>query len=563
MTSAKESIGRFVHICQEKGISKVVFSPGSRNAPLIIAFTSNDSFSCINIPDERVAAFFALGMALKLREPVILCCTSGSALLNYAPAVVEAFYQRVPLLILSADRPIEWIDQGAGQTMRQRDAFDRYILGGYEFIQEPSDYDEFWYNDRIASEAIDLCNGLPQGPVHINVPFREPLYDTIAELSTLPKVIHTMRAIPSLNAEDCSRILDSWQSHNRVLVLCGQMDYEERLSQLLEQLSDEQGVVVLSEMTSNVRGRGIIQCIDRTIEGIGDDDLESFCPTLLISIGGAIVSKRIRFLLRKMKITEHWLIDETEKHIDTYQSLTLNVPIAPVTFFEMILRGTGQGQRKEFSNTWHDLAKESALKHERFLAGCPWSDLKAMKAILQALPDNSSVHAANSTPVRYIQLFEQRFDINYYSNRGVSGIDGCTSTAAGHAFVIDSMVTLITGDIAFFYDSNALWHHHIPPNFRIILINNGGGSIFRYIPGPSQTPVLETQFEAAHSTNAKGLAASYDVQYAQAHDEQELVAALADLYRESDTNQVRLLEVFTPNTVNDKVLRNYFEELRT
>jgi 2-succinyl-5-enolpyruvyl-6-hydroxy-3-cyclohexene-1-carboxylate synthase len=562
MTSAKESIGRFVQICEKKGISQIVFSPGSRNAPLIIGFTSHGSFNCLNIPDERVAAFFALGMALKLREPVILCCTSGSALLNYAPAVVEAFYQRVPLLILSADRPIEWIDQGAGQTMRQRDAFGRYILGSFEFIQEPSDYDDFWYNDRIASQAIDLCNGLPQGPVHVNVPFREPLYDTVSVLSEYPKVIETLRTIPTLGDHEAKRIVDAWNTHEQILVLCGQMEYEERLSKLLEKLSHQQGIVVLSEMTSNVRGSGIIQCIDRTIEGISNEELQEYCPTLLISMGGAIVSKRIRFLLRKMNIREHWLIDEKEKHIDTYQALTMNVPIAPVTFFEMVSGTKDSEERGAFFEKWHVLAENAAFKHTGYLAKCTWSDLKAMQVVLNALPDNSSVHAANSTPVRYIQLFEQRFDINYYSNRGVSGIDGCTSTAAGHAYVVDRIVTLITGDIAFFYDSNAFWHHHVPYNLRIILINNGGGGIFRYIPGPSETPVLETQFEAAHSTNAKGLADSYDLDYSRAHNEHELETALSALYAPNHSKRVRLIEVFTPSTVNDRVLRSYFEALK-
>ena len=227
LISDKPSIGRLVYIAKQKGIRNVVISPGSRNAPLIISFDNDPFFKCFNIPDERVAAFFALGLALRLNEPVIICCTSGSAVLNYAPAVAEAYYQKIPLIVITADRPVEWIDRRRGKRSRQRGVYHNYIQGSYELIEEPASDDHLWYNDRLINEAFDISTLLNKGPVHINIPLKEPLYDEIDSLTVLPKLISTLSTKKELMERDARLLASNFYKHKKVMILCGQHQPDE------------------------------------------------------------------------------------------------------------------------------------------------------------------------------------------------------------------------------------------------------------------------------------------------------------------------------------------------
>ncbi len=352
MVSDKESIERLVQICQEKDLEHVVISPGSRNAPLVISFDSNPSFTCFNIPDERVAGFFALGLSLWSGKPSILCCTSGSALLNYAPAIAEAYYQKIPLLILSADRPTEWIDQRAGQTVRQFKAFDNYIKKSFQAFEEASHPDQIWYNDRVICEAIDITRISPKGPVHINVPLREPLYGTMRNFMHSPKVVNTLIPENSLDETQWKFVKEQWRQAEKVMILCGQGTYEAGLTDLINHVLIERQAVVLTECTSNIGCPGPIQCIDRTIESIDDNSLEAYTPDLLITMGAAVVSKKIRYLLRKMKIAQHWHVDISDYYMDTYKALTLNVPL-DATYLLQGLKDEQTSSRDEgFTNRW-------------------------------------------------------------------------------------------------------------------------------------------------------------------------------------------------------------------
>ncbi len=559
MTSDKSSASRLAYIAKEKGIRHVVISPGSRNAPLIIAFGEDDHFTCYNVPDERAAGFFALGTAMKLQEPVILCCTSGSAVVNYGPAVAEAYYQKIPLIVLSADRPPEWIDQNAGQTLRQEKVFHNFIRASYNLVSEPASKDQIWYNDRMINEAIDISITRPLGPVHINIPFEEPLYQQVGFLpdDRLPRIIRTLQPTNQLVEADLDHVRSIWNQAKKVIILIGQSIPNPELDEVLCRFNRLRKVVILTEATSNVKCPGTSSSIDRLITRLNRENTATLTPELLITMGDAIVSKRIRSLLRAMNPYHHWHIDPSDKYIDTFQSLTLNIPMRPTDFFNGLAT---EDIESDYSLQWSDLENITQRAHQSFLSDVPWSDLKVFDLIHRTLPKDSSLHLANSTPIRYIQLFDQREDIDYRSNRGVSGIDGCSSTAVGFAYVSSKRVTLVTGDIAFLYDVNAFFHHHLPSNLVVIVINNGGGNIFRYIPGPSTTRQLEEHFETAHSFFVEGIATTFGVSYQSVSDESGLCKALAEIY-ESELEESVILEVMTPREQNAVILKKYFDYL--
>lgn len=561
LTSAKESIARLVKICALKGIRYVVISPGSRNAALTLSFAEDPRFECLNIADERVAAFFAMGMAQKLKEPVVLCCTSGTAALNYAPAIAEAYHQKIPLLILTADRPIEWIDQRAGQTMKQKDLYANYIKRSFELFEEPKQAEHLWFNDRIVNEAINITTTGAHGPVHINVPMREPLYELVpASTFPDPKIIKKSKLKLELSTEALIEIRKEWAEYKGVLVIVGQRDHDSTFDKVIDRIAQLPQVIVLTETTSNVQSEHVLPSIDRVIDSIDPSEYKDFTPDLVISCGAAIVSKKIRFMLRQMNVKAHWHLDADDGYIDTYQALTKLISVEAADLFAILANEDVTIKESHFKNIWLDREEHTKTRHSAYLEQSVWSDLQVISDILPAVPAGV-LHLSSSTPIRYAQLFEHRSDLLYKCNRGVSGIDGCTSTAAGYAYIHDGWVTLITGDLAFFYDSNGLWHAHLDKRLRIIMINNEGGNIFRYVKGPDKTNHLEQHFEASHQTSAKLLAETYDVDYFQAKDRPSLLSSLDKLFDES-LNRTAVLEIHTPRTDNIDILKDYFQYLK-
>lgn len=556
MQSNKKGIAHLVEICAQKGIETVVLSPGSRNAPLTISFDEHPQIECLSIPDERCAAFFALGIALQTGKTVAICCTSGSAALNYAPAIAEAFYQKIPLLILTADRPVEWVDQGDGQTIRQRGVYANFIRGSFELPQEAQSKDDLWYNDRLINEAIDLTQHPTPGPVHVNLPLKENLYGQ-ADTPVHPKITETLKWKPELEPDAWERLIAKWNALDKKLVLCGQMKPNDRLNRMLNDLSNDPSVLVLTETTANQYGQRFCGNIDRLISEFTDEEESAFTPNLLVTIGDAIISKKIKQLFRKNRPDHHWHIDPSERFQDTYQALTSNIPLTPTAFFQPVLDGAKRGTGN-YGTKWKGVDYLRQSKHQLYLEKCLFSDLKVYDSVLAYLPPNSLLHMANSTAVRYVQLFDQIQGIHYYANRGTSGIDGSTSTAAGMALKTEKITTLITGDMSFFYDSNAFWNQHLTSNLRVILINNGGGNIFRIIPGPDSTNQLETYFETKHSFEAEHICAAFNINYARVNDWNGLENELNDFFLPAKNQRPKVLEVITRDCPNDTVLKNYF-----
>ncbi len=547
----KELAQLVIEYCAAYEVVHVVISPGSRNAPLTIGFTNHPQVKTYSIVDERCAAFFALGIAQQTQKPVALVCTSGSALLNYYPAVAEAFYSDIPLIVISADRPKHLIDVGDGQAIRQENVFKNHSVYNANLIEGESYNDE---NAQQISTAIQEAI-LKKGPVHINVPFDEPLYETTDELSIENKglTIDTIKKEQVSNFEEYASL---WNNSKKKLVIVGTHYPNRKLQNQLSELVKDESVLVFTETTSNVYHPAFINSIDKLIFPLSDNDFKKLQPDVLLTLGGMIVSKKIKQLLRKHQPKHHWHVD-SKNALDTYHSLSHHFKIKDTDFFQKFLKLTTP-VKSDYQEYGSILKQQRKEKHSQFLTDIEFSDFKVFDIVLDSLPDNSHLQLGNSSVIRYSQLFDINNSLTVFCNRGTSGIDGSTSTAIGAASIAKNQTIFITGDVSFFYDSNALWNNYIKNNFRIILINNNGGGIFRFIPGPSSTNALE-YFETPHGLTAKQLCEMYHFEYCTAKNEGELKEKLITFYKAKNTP--KLLEIFTLGTINEETLKKYFNSL--
>lgn len=565
-----------VELCRSKGITDVVITPGSRNAPLTISFANQDDFQTYSIVDERSAAFFALGMAQRTQNPVVVCCTSGSAVVNYYPALVEAFYSDIPLIVISADRPVERLDIGDGQTIRQKNIFENHILYSAnlysEIVLEESPTDpkliqKKWEAQRHNEREINLALNTAierKGPVHINVPFYEPLYETTSELTVKPIKIEPIRDQKIISEGQLKDFAESWNAASKKLVLVGVNEPNSLEKEYLDYLAKDPSVLVFSETTSNLHRDDFILRIDNVIAPleISEDSEELFKnlqPDILLTFGGMVVSKKVKAFLRKYQPKQHWHVD-AKKALNTYFCLNKHFDVQPNTFFKAFLPLV-KPLPSDYGEKWLAYRDQRNTRHQSYMENIPFCDLKAFSRVLHHMKEKQVLHISNSSVVRYANLFKLSPNLEVYCNRGTSGIDGCVSTAIGSALKSTIPTTLISGDLAFFYDSNGLWNESIPNDFKIIIFNNGGGGIFRILPGKKTEAYFHKFFETRHKLTAKPLSELYGFGYQKVSHDEELVAVLTDFFEKSDRPQI--LEIFTPTEVNDEILLNYFKYIRS
>ena len=534
--------------CVTYQIEDVVISPGSRNAPLTIGFSNHPKINTYSIADERCAGFFAMGIAQQKRKPVAVVCTSGSALLNYYPAVAEAYYSDIPLIVISADRPKHLIDVGDGQTIRQEGVFEKHSLHNANLSADSSAAKN---NTLQLDEAFKTAR-TQNGPVHINVPFDEPLYESIEELTI---EVFAEKNPPSETAHEKLNGFEAiWNNAQRKMILVGANYPNDDLQELLVDFAKDPSVIVLTETTSNLHGENFINSIDKIIMPLTEEGFKNLKPEVLLTFGGMVVSKKIKQLLRKFQPEHHWHIDQ-KKAFDTYFCLSHHFKIAPTAFFRQF-KVNHKTKNAAYQNQWLDLKQTRATKHDAYLESVDFSDFKVFDSILKSIPNHCYLQLGNSSVVRYAQLFNLNQTLKVFCNRGTSGIDGSTSTAIGASLNTEAPTVFITGDISFFYDSNALWNDYIRNDFRILLINNSGGGIFRIIPGPLESGASEF-FETTHKLNASHLCTMFGFDYECAVNSADLNSKLIDFFELSA--QPKLLEVFTPREENDSILKTYFK----
>ena len=561
MYSNKENVNILTSLLLEYGVSDAVVCPGSRNAPIVHNLSVCEAIRCRPVTDERSAAFYALGLAIATRRPTVVCVTSGSALLNVMPAVAEAAYQHVPLVVISADRPQQWIDQLDGQTIPQSDALGRFVRKAVQ-LPEPHNDEERWLCRRLVNEAMHLATCRQGAPVHINVPISEPLFEFDTEqLPQLSRFNNIKRAI----IKDASMDMpDAFHEAKRPMIVIGQLAHGTVSHETIRSLSEK--YVVMSEPLSNPSYMTIhfdeaIRYIVSDNSSINDDedDKTAYYPDYVIYVGDTLVSKPARRFLRNAKAPSCLITPDAADIHDPLMTLTDIVECDTDSINALLASlcdAPDTDERCRFHDRWQSFLDAYAAHADAYAP--EYSQMATVKYFEEQLADldiDICVHYANSSAVRLACIYAQHY---VWCNRGVNGIEGSLSTAAGFSLATHDMTVCVIGDLSFFYDQNALWNSNLRGNLRIILLNNRGGGIFRQLPGLSDSPAADDLVMASHENTAQGICTQNDIGYMSAKNMDEMqIGVVTLLTRESE--RPMLLEVFTDSNDDVKALEKYFK----
>lgn len=558
LTTDKLSCNILVDLLVAHGVRHVVMSPGSRNTPLVIAISRNEGLIDHVVIDERSAAFIALGMAVQSGEPVAVVCTSGTALLNYAPAVAEAFYRRAPLIVISADRPQEWIDQDDSQTIWQQNALGPYVKRSCDIPANTDFPNGKWICNRLINDILLEAVDGRKGPVHINLRLDAPLNGLSDYASGESRVIRMVSPLVELPTSEARRIGELVASPKKVLIIVGFHEPDEKLNRALAKLARLPNVAVMTECIANLHSPLFINRIDSTLCRLEEAQRKTMAPDVVITAGGALVSRFVKDWLRSLDKVEHWHIGLSHTTVDCFKYLTLRVEMTPAVFLRQLASALQIFKApSDYGESWRKLADKAILAHRKYVASAPWSDLKAFAQIIPAIPPRWNLQLSNGTPIRYAQLMDCNHIHRCDCNRGVSGIDGCSSTALGASVVYNGTTLLITGDMSCQYDLAVFSSTLISPKFKIIVMCNGGGGIFRFIPSTSTLPELEKYFAVGTRLPLRQLADGYGFAYFEAHNPDELHSSFSNFATVSE--RPAILAVFTPAERSAEVLQGYFQ----
>lgn len=542
------------------GVERVVLSPGSRNVPLMIAMTHEPSVRTDVVVDERSAAFMALGIAAASGRPVALVCTSGTALLNYAPAVAEAYYRQIPLIVVSADRPRRWIDQDDSQTIRQPGALASVVKASCDICAESVTSDDEWYANRVINDALINATTGCKGPVHINIQIDEPLGGRTESQLPRQRVVSMTgtQAVP--DGRCMAELRDIVAATPRVMVIAGFAAPDALLGSALSRMAAWPNTVVMTESIANIRGSRFIGRIDTAIGGMSDDRLRCLAPDLVITIGGALVSRFVKQFIRRYPPAGHWHVGFTRNTVDCFKALTRRVEADPGLFFDRLIPADRIPESmSDYNREWHDMYVGAVKRRDAFACTAPWSDLRAFSIIMRNLPERCALQLSNGTPVRYAQLFAGASAVTRTDcNRGVSGIDGSTSTAVGASLAyVDGPTVFISGDMSAQYDIGALAFRGIPARFKMIVMCNGGGGIFRFIGSTSELPEREALFADPVNFPLRDIAAAYGFRLFSASSPEELERLLPEFMAPGDRPYILAVEGL-PRQISAGLLKEYF-----
>lgn len=530
MYSDKINVNILTSLMVAHGVRTVVVCPGSRNAPLAHNFASCPEMHCVAATDERSAGFYALGLALASERPVAVCVTSGSALLNLAPAVAEAYCREVPLLVISADRPLAMINQLQGQTLPQAGALGMMVKATMQ-LPEPHNEVERWHCNRLVNEAMIKMLLHGRGPVHINVPISEPLYNFAVEV--LPEERRISMAAASADKAKLTAIADDFAKARKPLIVVGQMERREwrKAAEAVEML--ETRAVVLAEKLSDDSERQL-PALDMLVERMAD--AADYQPDYIIYIGGNMVAKGMRQFLQQTKPRRSIVVNEAGDVADVMMNATDIVEAKPSEMLRALASAGASVASDSSAGSDSSVASDSS-DNEASAWMERWQRLKAeaielaneatenrqneaIREFFRAIRGKEmNVHVANSLSVRMALKYADRY---LYVNRGVNGIEGSLSTAAGFSIMSACPVACIIGDLSFFYDANALWNQELCGNFRILLINNKCGGIFSKFEQLADSPACDSYVMAKHNATAEGVCMQNNVAYRKAETDDEV-----------------------------------------
>lgn len=532
MFSNKDNINILTALLLKHRVRHAVVCPGSRNAPIVHNLHEMESMgkmTCYPVTDERSAGFCAIGISQATGSMVAVCVTSGSALLNLAPAVAEAKYQHIPLIIISADRPAAWIDQLDGQTLPQPTVFGNFVAKCVS-LPEPQNDEQRWHCNRMVNEAILSCQRHDCAPVHINVPISEPLFDFCVEQLPDERMIESIMA----NTACCPpQLIEAVNQSPRPILVVGQTKNDRRLQAAINAM--RRHITVIQEPLS-----GNATLFDHVLKNA--EDTSPLQPHLIIYIGDTLVSKPMRKFLRTAIGSQQWRISESGDIEDCFQHLTNIIEGSPAAILAQLAQTISpNAAAKDYKKLWDNAlkdAKEQTDKYEpRFSHGFA---VRMFENELAADGSACAVHYANSSAIRHACRYAHHY---VYCNRGVNGIEGSLSTAAGFSLATDKRVYCVIGDLSFFYDQNALWNTRLRGNLRILLLNDGRGGIFNSLPGLEQSPALNDYIAASHHTSAQGICAAHNITYIRATDVRETENAVRRLISDGDSTHPILVEI--------------------
>ncbi len=556
----KQHIADLGFFLRKYGLRHVVICPGSRNAPLIQLFTADTRFHCHSIVDERSAAYVAMGMARTLGEPVAVVTTSGTAALNLAPGVAESFYQEIPLILLTADRLPGAAAKKENQAIRQRDIYIQNSKAAFSLPVAPDSDEELEAAGELMDGAIRLLTEIPKGPVQINIPLEEPLYETLPPArEILPSDSQAGKAFPTPEKTEFEDLAGSIEGRKKILILPGMYPRDPHLSGGLGNFASRTHALVLCENLSNLCGPGFAENPETFLAALSASARKNLIPDLVITFGGQMVSKRIRKFLNECTASEFWHIGTGAESMNPYSNKGRVICGDPAVFFSTFPFPPGPHEEPGYAEKWREHAARVNRFAGDFIRNHAFGNLAAMQCVLEGLPEGTALHLGNSGAVRYAQFFPARPSVTYFANRGTSGIDGCLSAAVGAAMVSGNLHLAVLGDLSFVYDSNAMWNENFPPNLKIIVLNDAGGGIFRIIEGPDRMPFLEEYAVTRHPVSPGLLASAFGLDHRMFSEKAELLEYLPEFFAKRNVPEV--MEIDTAKYENSTIFKALFKNL--
>lgn len=554
--SDNKLILHIISLMKQHGILRAVISPGSRHYPLIRSMEQDPDFTLYSVVDERSAAFFALGLIQKTGAPVAVCCTSGTSAINYGSAVVEAFYQGLPLVVLTADRLPELLNQKEEQMCKQNGVYDGFIRYQGQLTEVKNSLSE-WYCNRVINEAFLALDHHGRGPVHLNCPIESHHTDKFTT-EKLP----TVRKISRVCADDDEQL---WQNYakrlagRKVLIVWGQSaPADARLSNAVERFVKTFDCAILADRLSNCRSSHAVTSSYLALKSMTLDQSTDLEPDVVITLfGNYTFNAGLKgYLSSCAKPFEVWDIG-ISKVTDPFRRLTTIFESREAFFFERMSEfgAAADAASSKYYATWTEVEKSIPEPKPTF------GEVYAVGELVKRLPQNAHFHIANSLPIRMVHLFKSDPSTTSHCNRGVNGIDGCMSTAVGFAAASTDPVYLVIGDLTFFYDMNALWNRHLSPHLRILLLNNEGGGVMHVPLKESEAPQLSRHVSAGHVTSAKGWVESLGFRYFAATNKEECDTALDVLTGNEEPGPI-LVEVFSVKEDDVRQFKAYLGGLK-
>lgn len=543
MYSDIKSVQILLSLLKQYGVRHIVLSPGNRNVPIVHSVEEDDYFKCYLVTDERSAGFFAIGLIHRCNEPVAICSTSGTAVCNYASAVNEAFYQNLPLVVITADRNPYFLNQLEDQMIPQMSVF-RDVCKAAVQLPIVKDEQDKWVCQNLINSALLEMDHHGKGPVHIDIPIENGT--TSFNTKTLPCAKKINRVYTH-----CAEIENLAQKlkGKRIFVLYGQNGHcPDALKSSLEAFASQYNAVIAVDHLSNLKCKGAINMFCG-FKMLDDAKLDALVPDIVISCGGNFISNIRPFFRNNTEKIEHWLISESGQVQDPFHCLTEIIEGDALEFFEKTTCDKN-GDTGRYYKEWKAAIDSCVLKE------IPYSDLMAVSKLMSRLKAGDKLHLANSSSVRLANHFELADGVEVTCNRGTNGIDGSMSSFIGEAALCNDLNYLLIGDLSFFYDMNALWNRYVGKNVRILLNNNSGAGIFHCTIGKSKISTLNMHTAAEHFYSAEGWAKSAAMKYISAKNEEELESAIQTFTGDDDVPM--LLEVFTDKEKDANILRSLY-----